>query len=93
MSLIGHIRDTFLTLMAVSLNRRYILKHGCFQTHTSASVCNDVISFLLSFFSFFFFMDSVIICSCNLRVFQFLTLSLFMFGIRLEFLNFLKKNV
>lgn len=92
MSLIGHIRDTFLTFMAVSLNRRYILKHGCFQTHTSASVYN-VISFLLSFFSFFFFMDSVIICSCNLRVFQFLTLSLFMFGIRLEFLNFLKKNV
>ena len=80
--------------MAVSLNHRYILKHGYFQTHTSASVYNDVISFLLSFFFLFsFFMDSVIICSCNLRVFQFLTLSLFMFGIRLEFLNFLKKNV
>ena len=49
--------------------------------------------FYCPFLSFVFFMDSVIICSCNLRVFQFLTLSLFMFGIRLEFFYFLKKNV
>ena len=51
--------------------------------------------FYCPFFSFLFsfFIDSIIICSCNLRVFQFLTWSLFMFGTRLDFFDFLKKNV